>query len=212
MAWRLLSYVGMRFALLAALLFSATAHADGFYYSQSYGISSARGEGASMLGESLQLRIALGWRWGAWLVGPLLTGHLAGERDHAYFHGLVGGDPVAGDSDLEVYGADARYHARLGDNVVMYVRGGPRYANGIGALDGYSGFGLGAATGVQVTGRVRALGFLFAPLFFLDKGPLITASLFLDESVDWYRLDAGMTTLSMPLVGTSLGIAAGSHF
>ena len=203
----------MRLAAIAVVLFSATAHADGFYYSQSYGISSARGDGAPMLGESLQLRIAMGWRFGSFMVGPLLTGHLAGERDNAYFHGLVGGDPVAGDSDLEVFGIDARYHARLHDNLVMYVRGGPRYANGIGALDGYSGFGIGAGTGIQITGRVRALGFLFAPLFFMNKGPMITASLFLDESVDWQHLDAGgMSALSMPLLGTSLGIAAGSHF
>ena len=203
----------MRLAALAVVLASTTAYADGFYYSQSYGVSSARSDGASMLGESIQLRIAMGWRIGAFTVGPLLTGHLAGERDNAYFHGLVGGDPTEGDSDLESYGVDGRYHARLGDNLVMYVRGGPRYANGIGALDGYRGFGVGAGTGVQLTGRVRALGFLFAPLFFMNKGPLITASVFLDESVDYYKLSASsMPALSMPMIGTSIGIAAGSHF
>ncbi len=204
----------MRIAALALAVTATTAsaHADGFYYSQSYGVSSARGDGGAMLGESLQLRIAIGWRSGALLVGPLLSGNLAIDRDGAY-HGLVGGDPGMGDSDLETYGIDARYHATVADNVAMYVRGGPRYASASGALDGYRGFGVGAATGVQLTGRVRALGFLFAPLFFTQKGPLITASVFLDESVDWYQLDApGMAGLSMPLVGTSIGIAAGSHF
>jgi hypothetical protein len=201
----------MRLAAVAVVLASATAHADGFYYSQSYGISSARGEGASMIGESLRLQIAFGWRFGALTVGPVFTGHVAAQRDDAYFFGIVGGDPTEGDSDMEVFGLDARYHARLHDNLVMYVRGGPRYASGIGALDGYRGFGLGAATGVQLTGRVRALGFLFAPLFFMTKGPMVTASVFFDQNVDYYQLE-GMTELSMPVIGTSIGIAAGSHF
>ena len=202
----------MRLAALVVLVASTTAHADGFYYSQSYGISSARGDGASMLGESLQLRIAFGWRFGALTVGPVLSGHLAVERDNAYFH-ILGGDPTEGDSDMESYGLDARYHARLHENVVMYVRGGPRYASGIGALDGYRGFGVGAATGVQMTGRVRALGFLFAPFFFMKKGPMVTASVFLDESVDYYQLgSSNMPELTMPMIGTSIGIAAGSHF
>src|ERR1043165_5016142 len=61
--------------VLAAL--AAPAHADGFYYGQSYGISSARSDGRSMLGESLQLRVQLGWRWGHWSVGPWFAGHLA---------------------------------------------------------------------------------------------------------------------------------------
>lgn len=202
----------MRLAALVLAVTSATAHADGFYYSQAYGVSSARGDGADMLGASLQLRIALGWRFGALTVGPLMSGNLALDRDDAYF-GFVGGEPAKGDSDLKAYGLDARYHATLGDHLVMYVRGGPRYASAIGALDGYSGYGAGVATGVQLAGRVRALGFLFAPLFFTSKGPMITASVFLDESVDWYWLDApNMPELSVPLVGTSIGIAAGSHF
>jgi hypothetical protein len=202
----------MRLAALALVLASTTVRADGFYYSQAYGISSARGDGAATLGESLQLRIALGWRFGAFTVGPLLGTEMAVQRDDAYF-GIVGGEPVAGDSDLKIYGIDGRYHATLYKNLVMYVRGGPRYGSALGALDGYGGFGVGAGTGVQLTGRVRAYGFLFAPLFFADKGPKITASIFIDENVDWYRLRAdNMPGLSMPIVATSIGIAAGSHF
>jgi hypothetical protein len=202
----------MRLAALAVVLAGATAHADGFYYSQAYGISSARGDGGSMLGESLQLRIAVGWRFGALTVGPLISANLAGERENAHW-GLVGGDPAAGDSDLKTYGFDARYHAAITEHLVMYVRGGPRYASGLGALERYAGFGVGGATGVQLAGRVRALGFLFAPLFFAKRGPMVTASVFLDQSADWYRLEAAtMRELSIPLLGTSIGIAAGSHF
>lgn len=187
------------------------AHADGFYYSQSYGVSSARGDGAAPLGASLQLRIALGWRFGPVTVGPVLGENMAVERDGDFYG--IGGEPIMGDSDLDVYGFDARYHGALTENLVMYVRGGPRYGRGTGDLDGYAGWGVGGGTGVQLTGRVRALGFLFVPAFFMKKGPMVTASLFLDESVEWYRLRAdGMPAVSTPIVGTAIGIAAGSHF
>jgi hypothetical protein len=60
---------------------------------------------------------------------------------------------------------------------------------------------------------VRALGFLFAPLFFMKRGPRIHAALYLDQNVDWYWLGAShMATLSVPVVGTTIGIGAGSYF
>lgn len=202
----------MRLAALAVVLATTAAHADGFYYSQGYGISSVRGDAAPLIGESIQLRLTAGWRFGAFTVGPWAAVDMAGERDGAYFR-FVGGEPTMGDSDLKSYGVDGRYTQALHERVNAYVRTGPRYAAGLGALDGYSGFGVGAATGLQVTGRVRALGFLFAPLFFTNYGPKITASSFIDANVDWYHLDkAGMPSLSMPLVGVTVGIGAGSHF
>jgi len=198
------------FVLIVSVL-DAPARADGFFYGQSYGISSARRDGASMLGGSLQLRIAMGYRVGAWSFGPWVGGNLAMEREGALL-GLVGGDPPAGDSDLKNYGVDARYNTDLGHHFSLYVRGGPRFANGAGALDGYRGFGVGAATGLQLTGRVRALGFLFAPLFFYKRGPYVNATVFIDQNVDFYQLDApNMPSLAVPLIGTSIGIGIGSY-
>lgn len=195
----------------ALTAFSVPARADGFFYGQSYGISSARKDGSSMLGGSLQLRVAFGWRSGPLSFGPWVGGNLAIEREGALF-GLVGGDPPPGDSDLKNYGLDARYNAEIGHHLSLYVRGGPRFANGSGALAGYRGFGVGAATGLQLTGRVRALGFLFAPLFFYKRGPYVNATVFIDQNVDFYQLDApGMSTLSVPLIGTSIGIGVGSY-
>lgn len=199
--------------LLAAASVTA-AHADGFYYQQSYGISSARGDDAGVIGESLALRIALGWRWGTFQLGPTFAGHLAWYRDDALFD-FVGGVPEQGDSDMEVVGIDGRYNARVFRNVSIYVRGGPRWANGTeGVLDGASGFGVGAATGVALTGKVRALGFVFVPMFFAKKGPLINATLFIDQNVEWYRLRGGPSSMdvSLPMVGTSIGFGAGSFF
>jgi hypothetical protein len=42
-----------------------------------------------------------------------------------------------------------------------------------GELDGYGGFGLGVGGGVQLRGSVRALGFLWGPLFFVERGPKV---------------------------------------
>ncbi len=190
------------------------ARADGFFYQQSYGVSSARGDDAGVIGESLALRIALGWRWGAFQLGPTFSGHLAWYRDDALFD-FVGGVPEEGDSDLEVAGIDARYNGRLFRTISIYVRGGPRWANGTeGVLDGASGFGVGAGTGVAITGKVRALGFVFVPLFFSNKGPMVTATLFVDNNVDWYRLRGGTSSMdvSLPIVSTSIGFGAGSFF
>jgi hypothetical protein len=204
----------MRLAALALVCAATqTSQADGFYYQQSYGVSSVRGEANPMIGESLQLRIAFGWRFGSLQVGPWFSAHLAGERENGYFRNLVGGDPVTGDSDLETMGADLKYNATIRPHLSAYVRGGPRHASGLGALDGYRGWGLGAGTGVALTGRVRALGFVFLPLFFSDRGPKITATVFVDQNVEWYSLRGpSMSSLSTPLVGTSVGFGAGSHF
>ncbi len=203
----------MRLAALALVtLASGAAQADGFYYQQSYGVSSARGDASPYLGESLQLRLALGWRIGNVQVGPWLSNHLAWYRENAYYD-LIGGDPEMGDSDVQTTGLDGKYNAPITSNLSAYVRGGPRYARGFGALDGYQGMGVGAGTGIAITGRVRALGFLAVPLFFSKRGPKITATLFVDYNVEWYRMSAdGMRDVSMPLVGASIGFGAGSFF
>jgi hypothetical protein len=204
----------MRLVAAAALVTVATgaAHADGFFYQQSYGVSSARGDGSPYLGESLQLRIALGWRIGHVQFGPMLSNHLAWYRDNAYYD-FIGGDPQMGDSDLQTTGLDGKYNAPILPWLSAYIRGGPRYGRGFGALDGYQGMGFGAGTGIALTGKVRALGFLAVPLFFSKRGPKITATLFMDYNVEWYRMSAdGMPDLSMPLVGASVGFGAGSFF
>lgn len=199
-------------ALALVTLATRSAHADGFFYQQSYGVSSARGDAAPYLGESLQLRLAAGWRIGNVQVGPWISNHLAWYRDNA-FYDVIGGDPEMGDSDVQTMGLDGKYNAPITSYLSAYVRGGPRHARGFGALENRQGMGIGAGTGVAITGKVRALGFLAVPLFFAKKGPKITATLFLDYNVEWYRMSAdGMPDVSMPLVGASIGFGAGSFF
>jgi hypothetical protein len=95
----------------------------------------------------------------------------------------------------------------------VYVRGGPRISSVDGAMVGYSGEGIGAGTGIQLSGKVRALGFLWAPLFFLQRGPKVVGALFLDQGIDIYWMHGqGMRSIEVPMVSTNLGFAIGSDF
>jgi hypothetical protein len=92
-------------------------------------------------------------------------------------------------SSMTTVGLDVKYLRPLSDNFEAYLRG----SLGKGWLDSsdYSGRGFGVGAGVQLKGKVRALGFLFWPLFFVPVGPKVTAALFVDTGADFYRLHRG---------------------
>lgn len=188
------------------------AHADGFYYEEAVGLSAARGHAADALGTSLRLRIGFGMRLGALSIEPWFAGDLAFDRDGATF-ALFGGAPARGHADLSAMGIDARCTTGRWHHLALFVRGGPRVATGDGTLSGAAGRGLGVGTGLELVGRVRALGFLFAPLFFAHAGPVITGALFLDEGLDAYALDAPAGGVRWTATAsTTIGFAAGTAF
>ncbi len=196
----------------ASVLVAAPAHADGYYYTESVGFSTARGRDASPLAASLHTRAGLGYRLGAFSLEPWVEADLTFDRDGSTLE-LFGGSPAMGRADLAGFGLDARYSEPLGAGFQAYVRAGPRYATAAGALNGFSGFGFGTGTGVALVGRVRVLGFLFAPLFFTTKGPKVLGALFVDEGVDVFALHGpAMQTFSTPVIATSLGFAVGTAF
>ena len=200
----------MRLALALLLATAGTAHADGYYYEQSYGLSSVRGH-AMGAGTALHIRLGFGVRVGQVSLEPWMSGDLTFDRVGDTYG--IGGDPAMGRADLTAVGFDGRWTAPVSTHVAIYVRGGPRIGGGTGVLERYNGPGLGAGTGIQVTGNVRALGFLWAPLFWLHRGPKVIGALFLDEGVDWYHLDAGTSApIDTPIVSTNLGFAIGSDF
>jgi hypothetical protein len=197
---------------VACVLATAQARADGYYYSEQLGFSTARGRDAQALATSLHTRAGLGVRWGGFSIEPWVEADLAFDRDGATLE-LFGGAPAMGHADLEGFGLDARYSEPLGDRFSVYVRAGPRYATATGSLSAYRGFGFGTGTGIALIGKVRAFGFLWAPLFFVKKGPLVRAALYLDEGLDFYELEArGMPTITAPVLSTSLGFAVGTDF
>lgn len=197
---------------MALCVGAATARADGAYVTESFGVATGRGKLAGVIGSPLHLRVAVGMRLGRLAIEPWIVADQQTDRVGA-FKGLVGGDPVPGTADLNAMGIDAKYIVPVDDKLEVYVRGGPLTADANGALAGYGGRGLGFAAGAQLSGRVRALGFLWSPLFFLKRGPMVTGALYLDAGYDFYFLrskDGG------PIDGrvghVSVGFAIGTAF
>jgi hypothetical protein len=98
----------------------------------------------------------------------------------------------------------------LAPNVELYLRGGLSrgYAAGLDA----SGRGLGLGAGVQVKGKVSALGLVFWPLFFSGVGPKITAAAYLETGYEVYRLHGPRRSTDAQLNHLMLGFAFGSDF
>src|SRR6266480_3598238 len=119
-------------------------------------ISSGRGAGGSALATSLRVRSGVGLRRGAFSIEPWVSADLTLDREGSSFE-IFGGAPAMGHADLAGTGLDVKYSYALPRSLAMYVRGGPRYASGAGALAGFDGPGFGVGTGVQLVGRVRAL-------------------------------------------------------
>lgn len=209
-----------RTILLAGLLATvqSTAHADeGVYFSQSLGVAQAKGPLASTVGNAIESRLALGARIDWLAIEGWVMSNVQTDREGA-FKGFVGGEPADGRADLEAYGFALRaiaplYRAPSGEKLAGYVRVGPGIVAGTGMLDGYRGIGLGASAGIVLTGKVRALGFLWAPFLFMKKGPKVTGALFLDQGWDFVRLErADARTIRARVGHISVGFALGSTF
>lgn len=200
--------------LLVALV--PTAHADGVYFSQSVGIGSATGELEPTVGRAMRTRASLGARVRWLAIESWVTSDTQLDRDGG-FRGIIGGEPAAGRSDLAHYGVDLKAMLPLQRTrdvaVEGYVRAGASLVSATGMLEGYAGQGLGAGVGFQLRGRVRALGFLWGPLFFVNRGPKVTAALFAERGTELVRLDKlGEPRLSARVDHTTLGFAVGSTF
>ncbi len=203
----------MRFLVVLAIApASTTARADGFYFTESVGVSLPRGDLEPYVLQPMKVRLAVGARWRFLAIEPWMSADMQGDRVGAW-KGYLGGDPPDGTSDLATYGVDAKLVGRLDKHLSVYVRGGPSIAEANGVLAGYSGYGLGVSSGVSISGRVRALGFLWAPLFFVKRGPFITGSLYLDQGFDFYRLKmAGAPDINGRVGHVSVGFSLGSDF
>ena len=200
-------------AVVAILAPAGTAHADdGAYVTESFGVATSRGRLSGVLGTPLHLRLAVGMRLGNVAIEPWILSDMQTDRVGA-FGGLAGGEPRPGTADVNTMGLDAKYIVDIDRHVAMYARGGPLVADGNGALAGYHGRGIGVAAGAQLTGRVRALGFLWAPLFFVKRGPMVTGALLVDAGYDYYFLRMpGAPAVDARIGHLSIGFAVGSAF
>jgi hypothetical protein len=201
-------------AIFAALIArdARAGDGDGAYITESFGVATASGRSSAMIGTPLHLRLAIGMRLGNVAIEPWILSDLQIDRDGATL-GIAGGDPRPGAADVNSKGLDAKYIVAVDPHVAMFARGGPLVSDGTGALSGYHGRGIGVAAGAQLTGKVRALGFLWAPLFFLERGPMVTGALFVDAGYDFYFLRMpGAPALDARVGHISLGFAVGSAF
>src|SRR3954465_13792723 len=91
-------------ALALLCILTGTARADGYFYEQSFGVSSARGD-VPALSTQLHLRMGIGVKFGAFALEPWMSGDLTFDRDDAKY-GVFGGTPAMGEADLSTIGVD----------------------------------------------------------------------------------------------------------
>jgi hypothetical protein len=207
-------------AIATVVAASAPAGAEnptrGLYFTQSMGIGSAHGALAPLVGNAMRTRASIGARVRWLAIEPWVTSDQQTDRDGAW-HGFLGGEPAAGRADLSSYGADVKLiaplHRTADATLEGYVRLGGSIVEANGALDGYGGHGLGAGGGLQLTGKVRALGYLWAPLFLVKRGPKVIGSLFVDQGYELVQLRMANAPVIKGRIGhLALGFAVGSSF
>jgi len=196
----------------------SSASADGLYFTESVGGTQIKDELGEYIDGGLRLRLSLGWRHRRWAVEGWVAGDIAAQGSHV-------DDPAGRPYDtayrpaptLMTYGLDLKHIRPISDHVEVYLRGSVSRGRTQGVLDGYSGRGLGFGAGVQLEGKVRALGFLAWPLFFTGWGPKVTAAVFVDNGYDFYRLHREGKLSATPAVDAQLthltiGFGVGSDF
>lgn len=184
-------------SLLVLCLATSTAAADGFYVTESFGGTRVKDELADHLDGAMHIRVSAGYRTGKWAFEGVLTAHLGLADEYSqpscgpeYCYAARTVTPPSPSSatpgsELVTYGFEVKRIERLSKHLEVYVGGGL----GRGVMSGdYAGNGLGVRAGVQLKGKVPVVGFLFWPLFFTSWGPKVTAALFVDNGVDFYRL------------------------
>jgi hypothetical protein len=205
-------------AALALLAAPRLAAADGSYFTMGFGPGDVSNELGTYAGSAFRIRAGAGHRIG-----------------NVAFEGFIAGD-IFDDytmNDASTVGLDVKYILPLSRNFQAYVRGSAsRMSTNLGSggyddcyscgndwgyYDGreYSGRGLGAGAGLQLRGKVRAIGFLYWPLFFVPAGPKVNASIFLDHGYDFYRLhpeDGRGGTVDAELERWTFGFTVGQDF
>lgn len=225
----------MRLASLAVIVLTAlapaTAAADGVYITESFGGTDVKDELSAHLSNAMRIRLAGGVRrknvaFELWMgIGvntgshhhdaakPLPPNYEITTPDGDYHGGGYQGDAYDdGSTGLVTYGVDVKYLQPLSPNLEAYVRGGLSRGIAYGVDGDAAGRGLGIGAGVQLKGKVPALGFLFWPLFFTGWGPKITAAVFADTSYEFYRLHGASRSTDAQLSHLTVGFAVGNDF
>jgi hypothetical protein len=207
----------MRLALVVVALVAAlgqSAAADGIYVTESFGGADVKDDLGSTIESTGRVRLSLGVRRGAWALEGWFAADFAtsSSRDAVDEYGYY--DSAA----IGYYGLDLKHMFPVSKHVELYLRGTASHGfiEG-GRYDDYGGRGLGVGAGVQLKGKVPALGFLAWPLFFTNWGPKVTAAVFADTGYDFYRfhrdndIEHG-ASVDGQLSQLRVGFAVGSDF
>ena len=206
-----------RLALVAAATLAVAsarpAAADGLYFFEGVGASRYRDELATHVGDvGLNIRGGIGWRLGHIAIEGYARAEIAPVT--AYGDSVAARSsrpaPVSIDNSFGVLGIDLKVIQPISRRWSAYARAG---LSKMIADEHYTGRGVGATAGIQVAGKVPALGFLWAPLFFFDKGPKVHAALWLETSTSFHRLHAeGRPSIDARIDGWTLGFSVGQDF
>ncbi len=201
--------------LVACLLGPGVARADGFYFTEGFGGSDVKSELGAYMPSAMRFRISLGMREGAWALETYIGAHVGVEegrlrRDDGY-------GPVF--DALTTYGLDLKYIQPVASHLEVYLRGGLAYGelDDGASVDAYAGRGVVGGAGIQLKGKVRALGFLAWPFFFLKIGPKVTGALWLESSYSFFRLHRDGDLDATPAIDAKIttitgGFSIGSDF
>ncbi len=210
---------------VAALALTAAprlAAADGSYFTMGFGPGDVGDELQTTTDTTFRIKVGAGHRFG----NVAVEGFLAGD--------IFDDDSL---SEATSVGVDLKYFLPLSDHFQGYVRGSAsRMRATLGSGYGYGGYadcsscsspdygyyggrdyagrGLGGGAGLQLRGKVRAIGFLYWPLFFVPAGPKVNAALFVDHGMDFYRLHAanGGGSIDAKLYRWTFGFNVGQDF
>jgi hypothetical protein len=217
MFMRLAAVASIAVAAFALLATPRLAAADGTYFTMGFGPGDVGSELRDYTAQTFRIRAGMGHRMG----NIAVEGFLAGDvfDDYAI-------------SEAGTVGLDLKYILPLSSHFQGYVRGSASRMSttlGDGGYDdcfdcsspdwgysrGYSGRGLGAGAGLQLRGKVRAIGFLYWPLFFVPAGPKVNAALYVDHGFDFYRLhsdDGRGGSIDAKLYRWTFGFNVGQDF
>ncbi len=219
---------------LVVLVTSSPAHADGpsatpptrveepaqawseggWYAGEGFGQTSVSGAGARFFhGDLFAVRAFVGRRHGRWAVDAYAEAAL-----------LSGAGPLGDRGDIYsvgTFGLSTRYLFPVTDHITTYLRGGlSRMTIGGGPIwgegdpsDRYSGRSIDYGVGIQLQGKVRALGLLYWPLFFTKWGPRVSASVWFDLTDRFARLRHPIgPTIDITTRTWTLGFSLGGGF
>jgi hypothetical protein len=200
-------------AFLALVSTTTSAAADGFYGLMGMGGGHVSDELADIIGpNTVRLKLAVGYRWDkiaieAWIGPEFGVGYADGDR-----YGQDPYDPYDSYDDgvLGTYGLDVKMLQPLSKHWSVYARGSASHMTYEDRELG--GRGLGAGAGIQLAGKVPAIGFLWWPLFFLNKGPKVHSAVYFDMSHDFYRLHGPGPSIDGKIDRWMIGFAVGQDF